>query len=155
LILIHDEHIKFMQTALSEAKKAERKAEVPIGAVLVAENEEILSAAHNQTVTLNDPSAHAEILAIRKGAEKIQNYRLLNTTLYVTLEPCPMCMGAVIHARIARVVFGARDPKWGAAGSLYNFATDHRFNHQLQIIEGICVSECKEVMKEFFRQKRG
>jgi tRNA(adenine34) deaminase len=155
LTLIQNEHIKFMQTALSEAKKAGRKAEVPVGAVLVAENEEILSATHNQTITLNDPSAHAEMLVLREAAAKIGNYRLLNTTLYVTVEPCPMCMGAVIHARIARVVFGARNPKWGAAGSLYNFSAAHRFNHQLQIIEGICVSECKEIMKEFFSSKRG
>jgi tRNA(adenine34) deaminase len=151
---MHPKHIDFMKLALSEAKKAERKNEIPIGAVLIAENDELLSAAHNQTVTLNDPTAHAEILALRLAAEKIGNYRLLNTTLYVTVEPCPMCMGALIHARVSRVVFGARDPKWGVAGSLYNFAEDHRFNHRPEIIEGICKTECKKLMQDFFRQKR-
>jgi tRNA(adenine34) deaminase len=147
-------HIEFMKLALNEAKKAERKDEIPIGAVLVAENDQVLAAKHNQTITLNDPTAHAEILALRTAAQKIGNYRLLNTTLYVTVEPCPMCMGAVIHARVARVVFGARDPKWGAAGSLYNFAADRRFNHHPQIIEGICEKECKKPMQRFFHQKR-
>jgi tRNA(adenine34) deaminase len=148
-------HIEFMKLALNEAKKAERKDEIPIGAVLVAENDQVLAAKHNQTITLNDPTAHAEILALQTAAQKIGNYRLLNTTLYVTVEPCPMCMGAVIHARVARVVFGARDPKWGAAGSLYNFAADRRFNHHPQIIEDICEKECKKLMQNFFRKKRG
>jgi tRNA(adenine34) deaminase len=148
------EHIDFMDLALSEAKKAGQKKEVPIGAVLIAENDELLAAEHNQTITLNDPTAHAEMLALRSAAKKVGNYRLLNTTLYVTVEPCPMCMGAIMHARISRVVFGTRDPKWGAAGSLYNLAEDHRFNHQPEIIEGICQSECKKLMQDFFRSKR-
>ncbi len=143
-----------MKLALSEAKKAAEKAEVPIGAVLVSQNAEILAAAHNQTISLNDPTAHAEILALRQGAEQTQNYRLLNTTLYVTIEPCMMCMGAIVHARISTLVFGARDPKWGSAGSLYNLATDNRFNHQVQIIEGICEDECRSLMQDFFRLKR-
>jgi tRNA(adenine34) deaminase len=143
-----------MDLALSEAKKAGQKKEVPIGAVLIAENDELLAAEHNQTITLNDPTAHAEMLALRSAAKKVGNYRLLNTTLYVTVEPCPMCMGAIMHARISRVVFGTRDPKWGAAGSLYNLAEDHRFNHQPEIIEGICQSECKKLMQDFFREKR-
>ncbi len=144
----------FMNLALSEARKAGRKNEIPIGAVLIGANDELLSAAHNKTITLKDPTAHAEILALRSAAEKIGNYRLLKTTLYVTVEPCPMCMGALIHARVLRVVFGTRDPKWGAAGSLYNFAEDHRFNHQPEIIEGICEDECKKLMQNFFRSKR-
>jgi tRNA(adenine34) deaminase len=148
-------HINFMNLALSEAGKAGQKNEIPIGAVLIAENDELLSAAHNKTIILKDPTAHAEILALRSAAEKIGNYRLLKTTLYVTVEPCPMCMGALLHARVSRVVFGTRDPKWGAAGSLYNLAEDHRFNHQLEIIEGICESECKKLMQDFFRKKRG
>ena len=147
-------HIQFMMMAMTEAEKAQKKGEVPIGAVVVADNKDVLAAEHNQTITLNDPTAHAEILALRLAAEKIGNYRLLNTTLYVTVEPCPMCMGALIHARVSRVVFGARDPKWGVAGSLYNFAEDHRFNHRPEIIEGICKSECKKLMQDFFRQKR-
>jgi tRNA(adenine34) deaminase len=151
---MNPKHIDFMNLALSEASKAGQKNEIPIGAVIVAGNDELLSAAHNKAVTLKDPTAHAEILALRSAAEKIGNYRLLKTTLYVTVEPCPMCMGAILHARVARVVFGARDPKWGAAGSLYNFAEDHRFNHQPEIIEGICKSECKKLMQDFFREKR-
>ena len=151
---MNPKHTDFMNLALSEARKAGQKNEIPIGAVLIAENDELLSAAHNKTIILKDPTAHAEILALRSAAEKIGNYRLLKTTLYVTVEPCPMCMGALLHARVSRVVFGTRDPKWGAAGSLYNLAEDHRFNHQLEIIEGICESECKKLMQDFFREKR-
>jgi tRNA(adenine34) deaminase len=147
-------HIKFMKLAISEAKKAEQKAEVPIGALLVAENEEILSETHNQTITLNDPTAHAEILALREGAQKTRNPRLLNTTLYVTIEPCLMCMGAIVHARISKLVFGAKDPKWGGAGSLYNLANDNRLNHKVEIIEGVCEEECRFLMQAFFRLKR-
>jgi tRNA(adenine34) deaminase len=148
-------HVEMMEVALAEAQRARKKGEVPIGAVLVAENLQILAAEHNRTITLNDPTAHAEILALRSAAAKIGNYRLLNTSLYVTVEPCPMCMGAAIHARVSRVIFGTRDPKWGAAGSLYNFAADQRFNHQLEVIEGVCKSDCKSLVQEFFRQKRG
>ena len=148
-------HIELMKKALDEAEKARQKGEVPIGAVLVADNHQVLAADHNRTITLNDPTAHAEILALRSAAAKIGNYRLLNTTLYVTVEPCPMCMGAAIHARVSRVIFGARDPKWGAAGSLYNFAAEQHFNHRPEVIEGICAEECKSLIQEFFRQKRG
>ena len=148
-------HIEMMKVALTEAQRARKKGEVPIGAVLVSHNHQVLAAAHNRTITLNDPTAHAEILALRSAAAKIGNYRLLNTSLYVTVEPCPMCMGAAIHARVSRVIFGTRDSKWGAAGSLYNFAEDQRFNHQLEVIEGVCKSDCKSLVQEFFRQKRG
>jgi tRNA(adenine34) deaminase len=151
---MNPKHIDFMNLALSEARKAGQKNEIPIGAVLIAANDELLSAAHNKTIMLKDPTAHAEVLALRSAAEKIGNYRLLKTTLYVTVEPCPMCMGALLHARVSRVVFGTRDPKWGAAGSLYNLAEDHRFNHQPEIIEGICKSECQKLMQDFFREKR-
>ena len=147
--------IEMMRVALAEAKKAQEKGEVPIGAVIVADNHQILAAAHNRTITLNDPTAHAEILALRSAAAKIGNYRLLNTSLYVTVEPCPMCMGAAIHARVSRVIFGTSDPKWGAAGSLYNFAADQRFNHQPEVIGGICQADCKSLMQEFFHLKRG
>jgi tRNA(adenine34) deaminase len=147
-------HIEMMKVALNEAEKAKKIREIPIGAVLVADNKDVLAAEHNQTITLNDPTAHAEILALRTAAAKIGNYRLLNTTLYVTVEPCPMCLGAAIHARVSRVIFGTRDPKWGAAGSLYNFAADQRFNHQPEVIEGICKDECKKLMQNFFREKR-
>ena len=144
-----------MELALDEAKKAGQIGEVPIGAVLVSENGKILSAAHNQTIKLADPTAHAEILVLRKAAHEINNYRLLNTTLYVTVEPCIMCMGAVVHARISRVVFGATDPKWGAAGSLYNYAEDNRLNHRIEIITDVCADDCRRLMQNFFRAKRG
>ena len=147
-------HGKMMKIALNEAEKARRLGEVPIGALVVTDRNQVMAAEHNRTITLNDPTAHAEILALRTAAAKIGNYRLLNTTLYVTVEPCPMCMGAAIHARVSRVVFGARDPKWGAAGSLYDFSNDLRFNHQPKIIEGICEVECKALMQNFFREKR-
>ena len=151
---MHEEHIKFMKLALNQAKKAGQKSEIPIGAVLVAESGNILSASHNQTISLADPTAHAEIIALRKAGQKIQNYRLLNTTLYVTIEPCIMCMGAIVHARVSRIVFGAHDPKWGAAGSLYNIAHDTRLNHRPEIITGICEEECRTLIQDFFRKKR-
>ena len=147
-------HLELMKKALDEAQKAGQKAEVPIGAVLVADNHQVLAAEHNRTINRNDPTAHAEILALRSAAAKIGNYRLLNTTLYVTVEPCPMCMGAAIHARVSRVIFGACDPKWGAAGSLYDFAAERRFNHRPKIIEGICAEDCKKLMQDFFSSKR-
>ena len=147
-------HIEYMQLAIDEAKKAGQKAEVPVGAVLVAESGDVLSRSHNQTISLVDPTAHAEILVLRDSAHKINNYRLLSTTLYVTVEPCIMCMGAIIHARVAKVVFGTADPKWGACGSLYNLAMDHRLNHQPQILHGICKDECRTLMQDFFRSRR-
>ena len=147
-------HGRMMKIALNEAEKARRLGEVPIGAIVVADRNQVMAAEHNRTITLSDPTAHAEILALRTAAAKIGNYRLLNTTLYVTVEPCPMCMGAAIHARVSRVVFGTRDPRWGAAGSLYDFSNDLRFNHQPKVIEGICEVECKVLMQDFFREKR-
>ncbi|MGB9439143.1 MAG: tRNA adenosine(34) deaminase TadA [Desulfobacterales bacterium] len=149
-----DTHENFMELALNEAKKAGQIGEVPVGAILVSENGEILSAAHNQTIKLADPTAHAEILTLRKAALEINNYRLLKTTLYVTVEPCIMCMGAIVHARISQVVFGAPDPKWGAAGSLYNFAADDRLNHRVAITAGVCAEDCRRLMQDFFRAKR-
>jgi tRNA(adenine34) deaminase len=146
--------IKFMNMAINEAKKAGQKDEVPVGAVLVSGSGDILSQSHNQVITFADPTAHAEISALRNAATKVSNYRLLNTTLYVTIEPCVMCMGAIVHARVARVVFGANDLKWGAAGSLYNFADDTRLNHRPEIISGVCRDECRELIQDFFRSKR-
>jgi len=147
-------HEEYMKLALEEAEKAGQMGEVPIGAILVSENGAMLSAAHNRTVDLADPTAHAEILALREAAVKINNYRLLNTTLYVTVEPCIMCMGAIVHARISKVVFGTPDPKWGAAGSLYHFAEDDRLNHRVTITKGVCEQECRNLIQVFFRAKR-
>ncbi len=143
-----------MRMALEEARKAWERDEVPVGAVLVDDHETILARAHNRSISNSDPSAHAEMLALRQAAAAIRNYRLLNTTLYVSVEPCVMCMGAIIHARVARVVFGAHDPKWGAAGSLYHFSEDHRFNHHPEIIEGILSDECRDLIRDFFRLRR-
>ena len=151
---MYEKHTKFMKMALIEAKKAVQKAEVPIGAVLVSDSWDILSLSHNQTISLADPTAHAEIITLRKAAQKVSNYRLLNTTLYVTIEPCIMCMGAIVHARVSRVVFGAKDPKWGAAGSLYNFANDTRLNYNPDIVHGVFENECRTLIQEFFRSKR-
>ncbi|QTA81168.1 tRNA-specific adenosine deaminase [Desulfonema limicola] len=147
-------HEKNMLPALNQALKAFYADEVPVGAVLFSESGRILSSAHNMTITCSDPTAHAEIIALRSASKIIKNYRLLNTSLYVTIEPCIMCMGAIIHARVSRVIFGAPDPKWGAAGSLYDFPSDLRMNHQPVIISGICEEESKKLIQDFFRSKR-
>ena len=143
-----------MKLALMEAKKAGQMDEVPIGAVLVSASGDVLATAHNQTISRLDPTAHAEMIVLREAAQKVLNFRLLYTTLYVTIEPCLMCMGAIVHARVANVVFGAKDPKWGGAGSLYNFAGDTRLNHQPAIIRGVCQNECQAMIQDFFRSKR-
>ncbi len=148
------QHIDYMQMALAEAVRAGDIGEVPVGAVLAAETGEVLAACHNRTIADCDPTGHAEILALRLGAKKIKNYRLLNTTLYVTIEPCIMCMGALIHARVARVVYGAPDPRWGGAGSLYHFAEDKRLNHLPEVVSGVSAMECRHLIQGFFRQKR-
>jgi len=148
------QHIAYMQIALEEARQAVEIQEVPVGAVLVSAEDEILARTHNRTICNSDPSAHAEMLAIRLAAARLKNYRLLNTTLYVTVEPCLMCMGAIIHARIQRVFFGTRDPKWGAAGSLYNLGEDRRLNHHPEIMEGLLLDECRGLIQDFFRVRR-
>ena len=147
-------HADYMRIALEEARRARQIDEVPVGAVLVDESGDLIAAACNRTIANADPTAHAEILTLRAAAEKLRNYRLLYTTLYVTIEPCLMCMGAVVHARVARVVFGAPDSKWGAAGSLYHFALDPRLNHRPEVVAGVCEIECRELIQEFFRLKR-
>ena len=143
----------FMKVAIEEAEEAYRRGEVPVGAVLVREGN-ILARAHNAPIVRNDPSAHAEMLGLRQAAENIGNYRLAETELYVTLEPCIMCAGAIVHARMERVIFGARDPKYGAVVSLYNILADKRLNHQVKITEGILQEECGEIMSRFFKEKR-
>ena len=147
-------HAQYMRLALIEAEKAGQLDEIPVGAVLVAASGQVLASACNRVITSRDPSAHAEIIAIRQAAQAIGNYRLLNTTLYATIEPCLMCMGAVVHARIKTVVFGAADPKWGAAGSLYHIARDTRLNHQPAVVSGVCAQECRSLIQDFFRTKR-
>ncbi len=142
-----------MKIALTEAEDAYRRGEVPVGAVLVYEGN-ILAQAHNSPISKNDPSAHAEMLVLRQAAEKIGNYRLSGMELYVTLEPCMMCAGAIVHARVERLIFGARDPKYGAVVSLYNVLSDKRLNHLVKITEGILSQECGEIISRFFKEKR-
>ncbi len=147
-------HEYFMKMAIKQAELAALVNEVPVGAVLVSSDGNILSEDHNRTVSMSDPSAHAEMLALRKAALSIHNYRLPNTTLYVTVEPCVMCAGAILHARIGTVVFGAPDPKWGGFGSIYNFSVDMRFNHRLVVISGVLSDESKFLIQSFFRCRR-
>ena len=144
---------KWMRLALEEARLAEESGEVPIGAVIIR-GKEVLAQAHNSPITLNDPSAHAEVLAIRQAASLLGNYRLTGMTLYVTLEPCLMCAGAILQARIDRVVFGAADPKSGAVISLYRLFDDRRLNHAVSVTEGVLKEACVEILSGFFRAKR-
>jgi len=143
----------FMQAALDEAAIAESLNEVPIGAVVVYDGQ-IVGRGHNLRETSNDPTTHAEIIAIQQAARTLNSWRLLDSTLYVTLEPCVMCMGAIILARIPYLVFGCRDPKVGAVGSIYNFAEDQRFNHQVQVREGVLQQECSSQLSLFFKGLR-
>ena len=143
----------FMEQALQEAKKAYHIEEVPIGAVIVKDGE-IIARGHNLRETYKDPTLHAEIVAIREAAKKLGGWRLSGCVLYVTIEPCPMCAGAIIQARIERVIYGARDPKAGCAGSLYNLLTDFRFNHRADVVPGVMEEECRGILQKFFRDKR-
>ncbi len=144
-----------MGLALAQARKAAAAGEVPVGAVVVGETGEILAAAHNAPIAFNDPTAHAEILALRQAAAKVGNYRLPGATLYVTIEPCLMCVGAMIQARINRLVFGAADPKAGACVSLYAVPEDSRLNHRIEVTGGVREAECRELLQEFFKARRG
>jgi len=154
VLLMYPDPYHFMKEALKEAEKGLTRGEVPVGAVLAGSDGQIVAKAHNQPIALNDPTAHAEILALRKAGLVLRNYRLNNTILVVTVEPCLMCMAAAINARIARLVFGTDDPKGGAAGSLYNLASDNRLNHRIEITSGIMEKECRTLMQEFFRIRR-
>ena len=144
---------QFMQQALSQAKLAAAAGEVPVGAVLVRDGQ-VISTGFNQPITNSDPSAHAEMMALRAAAQSESNYRLPGTTLYVTLEPCTMCAGAMLHARVERVVFGAADPKTGAAGSVLNVFSEKQINHQTQVEGGIMGEECGQVLRDFFKERR-
>jgi tRNA(adenine34) deaminase len=144
----------YMTLAIREAKQAREAGEVPVGAVIVDRDLQVIGQGHNAPISLNDPTCHAEIAAIRRAAMAQNNYRLPGTTLYVTIEPCIMCMGAIIHARIDRVVFGAKDPGWGAACSLYRMAEDPRLNHHPKVVSGICEEETRNLITGFFKDKR-
>lgn len=143
----------FMREALKEAEKARAIGEVPVGAVIVS-NGEIIARAYNLRETTGDPTNHAEVLVIRKAAAIKKHWRLSDVTLYVTLEPCPMCAGAIILARIKRLVYGALDPKSGATGSLMNLVQDERLNHRVEVTSGILQGECGTILKDFFRERR-
>jgi tRNA(adenine34) deaminase len=144
---------RFMQMALVEAAAAAAEDEVPIGAVIIHEGQ-VLAAAHNQREQLRDPTAHAEMIAITQAATALESWRLENCTLYVTLEPCPMCAGAIVQSRVKRVVYGADDPKAGAVKTLYQLLEDSRLNHRAEVTAGVLAEECGRVLSEFFQQKR-
>jgi tRNA(adenine34) deaminase len=142
-----------MAQAIEQARLGASEGEVPVGAIVVAEGK-IVAAAHNRPIALNDPTAHAEILALREAAASLGAYRLVGATIYVTLEPCVMCIGAMINARIARLVFGARDEKAGAVGSVYDLGRDGILNHRIEVTSGVMEPECAEILREFFRARR-
>lgn len=144
---------KFMQQALKEAKKAYKKLEVPVGAVIVRDGE-IIARAHNLKETKNDTTKHAEILAIQRASKKIGAWRLLDCEMYVTLEPCSMCAGAIINSRIKKLYIGALDEKTGAAGSVLNLFQDYTFNHKVEVEKGILEDKCENILKEFFKDLR-
>jgi tRNA(adenine34) deaminase len=144
---------RYMKMALKEAEEAGRKGEVPVGAILVKEDW-VLAKDHNRCVELNDPTAHAEVLVLRKGGKELGNYRLNDTVMYVTAEPCPMCVSAMIHGRISRLVFGAREPKFGAVESKFKLLDGNGFNHKVKVERGVLEKECAEILKFFFKEKR-
>lgn len=149
--LASDEY--FIKEALKEAEKAYRKGEIPVGALIVV-NGQIVARTYNQKETTCDPTAHAEILAIREASKILKNWRLTGATLYITKEPCIMCCGAIINARIKRVVYGCNDPKGGGAISLYRILSDNILNHQVEIKSGILEEECRQILQKFFRELR-
>lgn len=146
-------HERWMRLALDEARAAFDEGEVPVGAIILHEGR-VIAAAHNQREALNDPTAHAEMIAITQAAEQLGSWRLLDCTLYVTLEPCPMCAGAIIQARIPTVVYGTTDLKAGACHSLYQITQDSRLNHQAAVLGGVLMDECRLILQDFFAQQR-
>ena len=151
--MFSDNDLTHMRRALQLAEIAAQHHEVPVGAVLVL-NDQVIGEGWNHPIQAHDPSAHAEIIALRCGADAIKNYRLINTTLYVTLEPCVMCLGAIVHARIQRVVYGAADPKTGAVTSMFDLGTTVKFNHRVEYTGGLLATECGELLRQFFRERR-
>ena len=148
-----EQDVFWMQHALSLAEKAEKQGEVPVGAVLV-EDTEMVAEGWNQTIQTNDPTAHAEVVAMRNAGHLRENYRLPGLTLYVTLEPCPMCAGAMVHARVERLVVGAPDPRTGAAGTVFDLTQNKLLNHRLVVEFGVLEENCSNLLKSFFRKKR-
>ena len=143
-----------MERALAVARRAADEGEVPVGAVLVGENGDVLAGSGNAPIARHDPSAHAEVLVLRAAGATLGNYRLLNTTLYVTLEPCPMCAGAMVHARIARVVYAATDPRSGACGSVFDLTQSTELNHRLEVTGGLLAEQSSQLLAEFFAERR-
>ena len=154
MINITKEDEKYMQMAIESAKIAEENGDVPIGAVIIHKNQ-IIGKAYNQREQLKDPTAHAEIIALTQAAAALENWHLNGCTMYVTLEPCPMCAGALVLARIDRLVYGCDDPKTGAVKSLYNIVTDGRLNHRLEVTSGVLADECTKQLQDFFQHRRG
>ena len=148
-----NEDEKWMNFALKQARKAEEHNEVPVGAILVKDGL-LIAQAHNQSISTNDPTAHAEIQLLRIAGAKLKNYRLIGTSLYVTLEPCAMCLGAIMHARVERIIFGTHDPKTGVCGSSENFIDARCFNHKINLISGVLENESKQLLKKFFLSRR-
>jgi tRNA(adenine34) deaminase len=147
------EHERWMEFAFKEAELGYKRNEVPVGCVIV-QNNRIIGKGHNQIETLRDPTAHAEIIAITAAATQIDNHRIEGSAMYVTLEPCPMCAGAIVLARIPLLVYGAADPKAGACGTLYNIVQDKRLNHRVDLVKGVLESKCAAILKEFFANLR-
>jgi tRNA(adenine34) deaminase len=150
----HPFHVEHMAMALDEARSAEAEDEVPIGCVIVSTERGVIARAHNQRETLKDPTAHAEMVAITQAAASLQSWRLERCILYVTLEPCPMCAGAIVLARLPMVVYGATDPKAGACDTLYRITNDPRLNHRAQVVGGVLAEQCAEILSDFFAAKR-
>jgi tRNA(adenine34) deaminase len=146
-------HEKWMELALEQARLAQAMSEVPVGAVLV-QDDQLIASTHNQPISNNDPTAHAEIQLLRAAGKQLNNYRLPNTTLYVTLEPCTMCLGAMIHARVSRIVFGAYDQKTGVCGSCQDLSSSECFNHTISIEGGVLENNCKQLLQQFFKNRR-
>ena len=144
----------YMERALVLARRAAEEGEVPVGAVLVSESGQVLAESGNAPIARHDPSAHAEVLVLRAAGATLGNYRLLNTTLYVTLEPCPMCAGAMVHARIARVVYAATDPRSGACGSVFDLTQSTEMNHRLEVTGGLLADQSSQLLAEFFAERR-
>src|SRR4030065_227646 len=144
---------KYMRMALEEAKMAGQRGEIPVGAVLLKEDR-VLTKDHNRCIELSDPTAHAEVLVLRRGGEILRNYRLNDTVMYVTAEPCAMCVSAMVHSRISRLIFGVPEPKFGAVESKFKLLNDNGLNHKVEVDRGILEKECAEILKDFFKERR-